>query len=292
MDHPPGLSLLTSSEGVCHFLELPREIRDMICDYIWTATGAIKLCYGNRIYTITYRTSHWESARGLRVLGDSSKWLMTNKQIMEEGLLQLRRHAVWHINNGAARFESLEESEYIASILLPSSAVCLDAKEDTELCYDNFKQSNPNYAFRNRWRHIPTILATHFKDTQAKTFVLKLGNEMRGRRCASYPPSLSFDLSLLQQLSSCSQLERLCVQVESLITPHRSLKMDLDYVLHWEKPCMQDLTEAVANMGRRVIKGGRETITDMEGYWAEFREVYESGKNRPVLFWRYTIERA
>lgn len=284
MHHLPHLSLLTSSVGVSHFLELPREIRDMIYDYIWTAVGAIKLCYGERIYTISYRTSHWESARGLRVLGHSSMWLMTNKQIMEEGLLQLRRHAAWHIIDGAARFESLEESEYIASILLPSSVVCLDAKEDTGLYYDDFKQGNVRYAFRDRWRHLPTILATHFKDAQAKTFVLKLRNEIRGIR-------RPFDLSLLQQLTSCSQLERLCVQVETLITPDPSLDLD-NYLLHWKEPCMRDLTEAVADMGRRVIKGGRETITDMEGYWAEFREVYESGKKRHVLFWRYTIERA
>jgi hypothetical protein len=79
MDHLPHLSLLTSNEGVSHFLELPREIRDMIYDYIWTATGAIKLCYGNRIYTITYRTSHWESTQGPRILGNNSMWLMTNK---------------------------------------------------------------------------------------------------------------------------------------------------------------------------------------------------------------------
>jgi hypothetical protein len=286
MDHLPGLSLLTSSEGVCRFLELPREIRDMIYDYIWTAVGAIKLCNGNRIYTITYRTSHWKSARGLRILGGSSKWLMTNKQIMEEGLLQLRRHAVWHIND---RFVPLEEPDHIASILLPSSVVCLNAEE--ELFCKNF-QSNARYTFRDLWRHIPIILATHFKDTQAKTFVLKLRNKMRGHLCASYPPSPSFDLSLLQQLTSCSQLERLCVQVETLITPHHSLDLDFDYLLHWEKPCIQALTKAVAKMGRRVIKGGRETMTDMEGYWAEFREVYESEKRQPVLFWRYIIKRA
>jgi hypothetical protein len=128
---------------------------------------------------------------------------------MEEGLLQLRRHAAWHINDGAARFESLEESEHIASILLPSSVVCLDAKEDTGLYHHSFKQGNARYAFRDRWRHLPTILATHFKDAQAKTFVLKLGNEMRGSRSAGYLTSLSFDLSLLQDLARCSQLERL-----------------------------------------------------------------------------------
>ena len=297
MDHLPHLSLLTSSEGVSHFLELPREIRDMIYDYIWIAVGAIKLCYGDRIYTITYRTSHWESARGLRVLGHSSMWLMTNKQIMEEGLLQLRRHAAWHINDGAARFTSLEESEYIASVLLPSSVVCLDAKEDTYLYHDDFKQGNARYHFRDRWRHLPTILATHFKDEQAKTFVLKLGNEIHGRRLG-FPTSLSFDLSLLQDLARCSQLERLCVQLETVIRTDFAAAyappplVFADEILQWDPPLMRDLTEAVANMGRRIIKGGRETFMDMEAYWAEFKRVYKVGEKGQVLFWRYTIERA
>ena len=283
MDHLPHLSLLTSSEGVSHFLELPREIRDMIYDYIWIAVGAIKLCYGDRIYTITYQTSHWESTQDLSIPESNAMWLMINKQIMQEGLLQLRRHAAWHINDGAARFTSLEESEYIASVLLPSSVVCLDAKEDTYLYHDDFKQGNARYHFRDRWRHLPTILATHFKDVQAKTFVLKLGNEIRGIR-------RPFDLSLLQQLTGCSQLERLCVQVETLIKPDPTL--DLVYLLQSEELCMQNLTGAVATMGRQIIEGGRETITDMEGYWAEFKAVYESGEKGHVLFWRYTIERA
>ena len=252
----------------------------MIYDYIWTAVGAIKLCYGDRIYTITYRTSHWESARGLRVLGHSSMWIMANKQIMEEGLLQLRRHAAWHINDGAARFESLEESEYIASILLPSSVVYLDAKEDTGLYYDGFDEPYDKFPFRDRWKHLPAIVTTHFKDAQAKTFVLKLGNEARG-------VWRLFDLSLLQQLTGYSQLERFCVQVETLIEPYYPLHLrsqDLDDMLNSEELCMQNLSGAVATMGRQIIEGGRETITDMEGYWAEFKEVYESGKKRHVLF--------
>lgn len=98
MDHLTHLSLLTTNEGISQFLELPREIRGMIYDYIWTAIGAINLCYGNRVYTITYRTSHWESIRGLTTPSGNAVWLLTNKQIMHEGLLQLRREATWHID--------------------------------------------------------------------------------------------------------------------------------------------------------------------------------------------------
>ncbi|KAG9204348.1 hypothetical protein G6514_001422 [Epicoccum nigrum] len=289
MDHLPHLSLLTTSEGISQFLELPREIRDMIYDYIWTAIGAIKLCHGNRIYTITYQTSHWESTQGLSIPKRNEMWLMTNKQIMKEGLWQLRRHAVWHINDGAARFKYLqgfEEPEHIANILLPSRIVCLDAKEDTGLYHQGSRQG---IDFRDRWRHLPTILATHFKDPQAKTFVLKLGNHMRSDRFG-YLTSLSFDLSLLQQLASCSQLDRLCVQVETVIRLDPAVLSN--EILQWEPPLMRDLTEAVANMGRRIIKGGRETTTDMEDYWAESKEVYESGEKGHVLFFRYTIERA
>ena len=271
----------------------------MIYDYIWTAVGAIKLCYGDRIYTITYRTSHWESTQDLSIPeGNDAMWLMTNKQIMQEGLLQLRRHAVWHINDGAAWLRSRKESKYIASILLPSNVVCLDAKDDTGLYYHRgFNQANARYVLRDRWRHLPTIVATHFKDAQAKTFVLKLENEIRGCR-SGFTTSLSFDLSPLQDLVRCSQLERLCVQLETVIRPFYGTFIGAhpsalaSEILQWEPPLMRDLTEAVANMGRGIIKGGKETTTDMEGYWAEFKEVYESEEKGHVLFWRYTIERA
>lgn len=297
MHHLPHLSLLTSSEGVSHFLELPREIRDMIYDYILTAVGAIKLRLGNRIYTITYRTSHWESTQNLSIPESDAVWLMTNKQIMQEGLLQLRRHAVWHINDGAAWLKSRKESKYIASILLPSSVVCLDAKDDTALFHRGFNQGNARCFLRDRWRHFPTILATHFEDAQAKTFVLKLGYEIHGRRLWS-PTSLSVDLSLLQDLARCSQLERLYVQLETVIRTDLAAAyappplVFADEILQWDPPLMRDLTEAVANMGRRIIKGGRETFMDMEAYWAEFKRVYKVGEKGQVLFWRYTIERA
>jgi hypothetical protein len=297
MDHVFNPPLFSPSDNVSRFLEMPREIRDLIYDCTWTAIGAIKLYYRNRKYTITYNTSIWDSTKGLTVPSDNAMWLFTNKEILQEGLLQLRRHAVWHINDGAAWLRSRKESERITSILSPSSVVCLDAKEDTGLYHRGFSQGNARYVLRDRWRHLPAILATHFKDAQAKTFVLKLENEIRGRR-PGFPTSLSFDLSLLQDLARCSQLERLCVQLETVIRPLYEpffgphLPVLSSEILQWEQPLMRDLTEAVANMGRGIIKGGKETITDMEGYWAEFKEVYGSEGRGHVLFWRYTIERA
>lgn len=301
MDHLPHFSLRTSSEGVSRFLGLPREIRDMIYDYIWTATGAIKLCYGDRIYTITYRTSYWEDTQKLSIPGSNAMWLMTNKQIMQEGLLQLRRHAVWHINDGAARCGSLEESKQIASILLPSSVVCLEAKRGTSIDYKytglKLVRSDAtvyDFAFKDTQALLPTILAAHFKDAQAKTFVLKLTSAHQRYRASSS----SFDFSLLQELVviSCSQLERFCVQVEVPIDTSPSFRLPpsrlTKYHLGFERDITQSLTEAVANMGRRVVKGGREMITDFEDYWAVYKEVYENGEKGHGVFWNYIIEQA
>lgn len=175
-----------------------------------------------------------------------------------------------------------DESKYITSILRPSSVVCLDTARDHALEF--FRSSIME-------RHDPlgqlsTMLGAYFGTLQARTLVANIPTLIWD---TSHDLSLSIDPSVLYLLNDCPQLERFCAQIDCKIeTDFWSLRS-----LQWLQSYMRAVTEVVAKTGSRLIRGGRETSTDLECFWAESRKSTESKGNREgVFYWRYTIERA
>ena len=83
----------SNMDVVSPIFKLPRELRDMIYNYAWNDTGAIMQRYQGNLYKVSYRTPLWETALHMSVPRGTAKWLLTNKQILREGLEQLRREA-------------------------------------------------------------------------------------------------------------------------------------------------------------------------------------------------------
>lgn len=53
---------------------------------------------------------------------------------------------------------------------------------------------------------------------------------------------------------------------------------------------MQDLATAVSEVGGLIIKGGQETTTSLDSYYAELSMAYMNLRDVPRSTWRYTIE--
>jgi hypothetical protein len=90
------------------FTKLPREVRDMIYDHLLSHAPAIKQQYKRQIYTVTY---------GQR-FGDmrtyEMSWLLTNKQMLLEGLRQFHERSIWIFAGGRT-----QPSEYVFPLITP-----------------------------------------------------------------------------------------------------------------------------------------------------------------------------
>ena len=87
------------------FFDLPREIRDTIYDYVWLHTPAVAQYWGdscNPDNILVYSKEHYKEDSRLPV---KLTWLLTSKQMLEEGLCQLHKQSVWHIISYNAGFK-------------------------------------------------------------------------------------------------------------------------------------------------------------------------------------------
>lgn len=280
----------TQVEGVSGLLKLPREVRDMIYNYAWNDTGAIDQRYKSRTYKISYRTSLWDTARHVRAQRGNAKWLLANKQILYEGLMQLLREATWHISTPKASFARRVRHSKISGVtkhllpkLEPSEArvVYLDAQDNRHELHRIF----PYHFFRNKYRDGNT------PNSRLETVVLELATDLRRTIYLRGPGSVSFDLSLLGQLAAYSQLKKFCVHVRiEGFLPFRMNPLG-DYIAGLDK-WMQELATALSEVGQLIIKGGHETTTDLSDYYEKLSEVYKKRISMPESAWIYTIERS
>jgi hypothetical protein len=76
--------------------KLPREVRDIIYDHLWQGTKRIEQRYKSDTYTVTYDMACLPLERVIPA--QRAAWLLTNKQIMDEGMYQLHQKSTWHVH--------------------------------------------------------------------------------------------------------------------------------------------------------------------------------------------------
>ena len=285
---------------VSGFLKLPRELRDMIYDYAWSDTGAIRQRFKGRIYKVSYRRPLWKTARLFYARRGNAQWLLINKQVMYEGLEQLLREGTWYINGnnyppyrpGPKRSKISKTIEDFLPRLAPSETrvVQLDARDQ-----DNGLQWIYGYNFhRNEFRdyagHVATILDGNNPASHLETIVLRVYVSPINTRHCSGARHVSFDLSPLKQLSECSKLKKFCVNVK--ITAFHLFRVDSlsDHITGMQQ-YMEGLATALSEVGKLIVEGGQETTTDLDEYYEELSESYAQRRKTNKSFWRYTIER-
>jgi hypothetical protein len=281
--------------------KLPRELRDMIYNYVWNDTGAIRQHYKGRVYKVSYRRPFWETAQHLFARRGNAQWLLINKQVMYEGLLQLLREATWHINSTdysrfLRRTETFKTSRMTADFLpklapADTRVVHLDARDSGNGLQWIFGYNFRRNKFRDYGGHIATILDGNTPESRLETIVLRLGvSPVNTKHCSGVGP-VSFDLSALDQLSGCSQLKKFRVHVRISAFLPSSVDPLFLYIDGMEQ-YMQGLAKALSAVGKLIIEGGQETTTSLDEYYAEISEVYGRRCGMRESFWRYTIERS
>ena len=96
------------SKNVFRFMDLPRELRDLVYDEVWKNTPHIKAPYLDFGAGTTVRYDHLlEENHHLEGL---PTWLLTSKQMCEEGLAQFRLKAQW----STCCFDSLQARDLLS----------------------------------------------------------------------------------------------------------------------------------------------------------------------------------
>jgi hypothetical protein len=85
------------SKRVFRFMELPRELRNVVYDEVWKDTPHIKAPHLDFGIGTTVRYDHLIG--GDQHLEGLPTWLLTSKQMFEEGLVQFRLKAQWSFNS-------------------------------------------------------------------------------------------------------------------------------------------------------------------------------------------------
>jgi hypothetical protein len=75
------------------FFRLLRELRDQIYDHIWKNTDKTRQWYKEKQYIVTYDLG---STAEETLPVEKARWLLTNKQMLQEGLQQLHQKSGWH----------------------------------------------------------------------------------------------------------------------------------------------------------------------------------------------------
>ncbi|KAF1833399.1 hypothetical protein BDW02DRAFT_599092 [Decorospora gaudefroyi] len=117
IDHgSPSRSVLGTNGRVSPFFtKLARELRDKIYGYIWSEAPVILQRYKRKWYTVSYGTQP--------VLEDltrfQAKWLLTNQQMLLEGLAEFHQRSVWYLGDRKSPRRLLPCEEYVFPLITP-----------------------------------------------------------------------------------------------------------------------------------------------------------------------------
>lgn len=160
---------------------------------------------------------------------------------------------------------------------MPCNGLCWEVRRG--FCGVNF--GNPD-------GHIATILDANTATSRLETIVLECEVDPTITKFSKALGPVIFDLSMLNQLSVFLKLKMFCFHLKMPAFP---LFADPYSVV---PPCMQqymqDLATAVSEVGGLIIKGGQETTTSLDSYYAELSMAYMNLRDVPRSTWRYTIE--
>lgn len=267
------------------FTTLPTEVRDIIYDYLWNDTKTFAQRYDTKDYKVTYDRRH-DSVEAPSA-SDKIPWLLTNKQMMREGIRQLHQKSTWHLDN---RISDTHPQSYILDAITPSECHTHEIfiRCDWPMIFDDVKRV---YRLSEVARaEINRSAATANSSTPLDTVCIKLVRPTNERLAANSAADFSFNLSGLEVLSSHTELRRLQVHLVGVVDDTKKL------VWYWS---LRGETDS-ANKARRledhyldawkkelslaaelVIPGGKRS-----GYMRE----YTQGNGR-CLEWVWTFEK-
>jgi len=267
------------------FTTLPTEVRDIIYNYLWSGTKTIVQRYDTKDYKVTYDRRH-DSVEASSAV-DKIPWLLTNKQMMREGIRQLHQKSTWHLDN---RILDTHPQSYVLDAITPAECHTHEIfiRCDWPMIFDDVKRV---YRLSEVARaEINRSAATANSSTPLDTVCIKLVRPTNERLAANSAADFSFNLSGLEILSSHTELRRLQVHLVGVVDDTKNLvwywslrgetdsankarRLEDHYLDAWKK----ELSRAA----ELVIPGGKRS-----GYMRE----YTQGNGR-CMEWVWTFEK-
>jgi hypothetical protein len=271
------------------FFSLPREIRDTIYDHIWLHTPAIEQHWaGHEIpdNILVYSKEHYKE-EGLR---PKLTWLLTSKQMLEEGLDQLHRQAVWHPICYDGRLQRGFEA-----CSLPLGPQCRRYSLERIFSQVNEQRGQVELAYPSPVRSLlgfvtdPRVSAGSL--TQLRVHILHRALYNQGQSTPS-PKSWKCHLPELEMLANLPPLQVFAIRLESVWwrlaagpgEPPCATAVALEAAL------VEAFAGEAARVGEVVVPDGVEEVIDHPGeHWVEEnRGHYEAGRHR---YWEYVVRR-
>jgi hypothetical protein len=269
------------------FAKLPAEVRDIVYDYLWSDTQAIVQRYNNKDYKITYDRHH-NSLEALPI-SDSVPWLLTNKQMLREGIRQLHQKSTWHLDD---RVVPEDPRKYVFDPITPSKCHTHEVfiQCDWPMIFDDRTRV---YRLSNIAQdEIRRSAATANESTPLDTFCIKLVRPTNERLSVNTAPDFTFNLSGFEALSKHTELRRFqvhlvgCVDDSDKLVSYWSLDRTADSAD--KARCLEDhylytWKDEISRVARLLIPEYK-----ISGYLREFTG--EDGRQR-FMEWVWTFEK-
>lgn len=292
------------------FFQLPREIRDMVYDYVWMKTSHIRQHYQEKSYMLTYGVQP-EFSDLFPKTPDSASWLLSNRKMMREGLERLDRKVTWHF--GEDTMDEAPCQPRTSNLIVPAKAHAYQLQIGTPTdhwwtfmnwytlrTFDNAACWSPTYSspyehlqyipqmveFNKRTSLLTSIHVDLFRDGQlpfSMIHTLRNGNEIK------------FTMWELERLGVYRRLQKfsLALHEKYSLGETRTLERrwrDRTYIWAYdpERVYMQAMLEEVSRIGKILVRGGQETAMPFEEYREQYVEVEKKGG---LTRWDYVIEK-
>ncbi|KAF3010043.1 hypothetical protein E8E13_011510 [Curvularia kusanoi] len=292
------------------FFQLPREIRDMIYDYVWIKTTHIRQHYQGKSYMLTYGVQP-EFFDLFPKTPESASWLLSNRKTMREGLERLDRKVTWHF--GEDTMDEAPRQPRASKLIVPAKAHAYQLQIGTPTdhwwtlmnwhTWRTFHAGacwSPTYASPyERLQHIPQMVEFHkhmslltsihvdlFRDGQlpfSMIHTLRTGDEIK------------FTMQELERLGVYRRLQKfsLALHEKYRLNETRTLErrwrgQTYTWTFDPERVFMEAMLEEVSRIGKIIVRGGKETVMPFEEYREQYVEVEKTGG---LTRWDYVIEK-
>jgi hypothetical protein len=256
------------------FSRLPLEIRDVIYGKIWGDADTTSQRSQRIGYDMAYDGGNDPLDFSVGTEANRTNWLLTNKQMMTEGIHQLYRKSTCHLNDGDNAISSRPDaSQLLRSLQVLSYAIYL---QHEPFIFDGEQRSyRMNSAVRTQ---INRTIGWAGSTSPVKSFQIHVKRPFQEPALARTKADFKFDLQHLESLKKHENLNRFEV--------HILCDMDDAVMLsaHWRvnstthARCLEDhyfatLRAEIIRVGQFLIEGGKksgymkETTRESDGIW-------------------------
>lgn len=191
------ITRLQPTAGFAILFKLPRELRDKVYHELWKDGALIKQRYGRVKYNITYGELRYLPSKSCK-----HPWLLTNKQMLHEGIQQLHTESIWHMFDYHQR--KTKRVNYVLPLMTPGRAQHVRI-------HLNHLRSNMDMNIKTLHRIVTKLLS----DPHASSLrSIRVTTYCNGGPFGASDKPFSCDFSALERLQALQNLEQLLFVVE------------------------------------------------------------------------------